>query len=152
MDGKMKREKLEASYTIEAAFILPLVFALMYGIIFMGFYLHDRIVMEQCAYEGAIYGSGHLLREKPEIEKYVEERLEGRLFVSSNKPVITIEQDRVSVELLGKADIPGFMEAILGYKQKKEIYVKRTFVYPCSADYIRKGLVVSEQIKKLWEK
>ena len=90
--------------------------------------------------------------ERPEIEIYVKERLEGRLFVSKIEQVnITIGSGKVSIELLGKADIPKFPEAILGYKQEKGIHVKRTFSYPCSVDYVRKGLVISEQIKKLWE-
>lgn len=153
MKGRLKIKRIEASYTIEVAYILPLAFACMYGIIFLGFYLHDRIVMEQSAWEGAVYGGGQLMSlERPEIETYVKERLEGRLFVSKIEQVnITIGSGKVSIELLGKADIPKFPEAILGYKQEKGIHVKRTFSYPCSVDYVRKGLVISEQIKKLWE-
>ena len=82
MKGRLKIKRIEASYTIEAAYILPLAFACMYGIIFLGFYLHDRIVMEQSAWEGAVYGGGQLMSlERPEIETYVKERLDRKSVV-----------------------------------------------------------------------
>lgn len=147
------KKKLEASYTVEASFILPIVFALLYGIIFLGFYLHDCTVMEQYAWEGAFYGAGQVEKAlASEIDTYVKSRLNGHLLVTELKnSEVTLKEDYVTVELTGKAEVPGFAEALLGYRQETGIRVKREVAYPCAADYVRKGLVISEQIKKLWE-
>lgn len=147
------KKKLEASYTVEAALILPVVFALLYGVIFLGFYLHDSTVMEQYALEGAFYGVGK--QEKvleSEIDYYVRSRLEGHLLVTELKSSrITREKNYVSVELSGKADRLGFAEALLGYRQETGILAERKVSYPCAPDYVRKGLIICEQMKKIWE-
>ena len=148
------KSKLNASYTVEAAFILPLVFALLYGIIFLGFYLHDHTIMQQCAWESAFYGAGQLeILDKSEIDDYLRERLKDRLLVSGVRR-ISIEQgdEEVTVELVGEASVLSFAKNLIGYHQRTDIHVKRAVPYPCQSDYVRKGLVISEQIKKLWKK
>ncbi len=148
------KSKLNASYTVEAAFILPLVFALLYGIIFLGFYLHDHTIMQQCAWESAFYGSGQLeTPDKSEIDEYLRERLKDRLLVSIVSQIhIEQEGDEVTVELAGKASVLNFARKLLGYQQESEIWIKRAAPYPCQADYVRKGLVISEQFRKLQNK
>ncbi|MBO5278067.1 MAG: pilus assembly protein [Lachnospiraceae bacterium] len=149
----MKR-KLNASYTIEAAFILPLVFALLYGIIFLGFYLHDHTVIQQCAWEGAFYGAGQTDKiSQGEIDAYIEEHLERRLLVSEITQ-ITVRSDKamVRVKVLGKAKVLGFSMRLLGYTQESRIQAERTAEYPCAAEYVRRGLIISEQLRGLWQK
>lgn len=149
----MKRG-LKASYTVEAAFILPLVFALLYAVIFLGFYLHDRAVMEQCAWEGAFYGAGQDRKvSESEIDHYIRERLEGRLLVTGTEKIeVHLQKKEVTAEISGEAGVPGFIEALLGYWREKEMHVKRSVPYPCAADYVRRGLVISEQLRKLLDK
>lgn len=147
------KKKLDASYTIEAAFILPLTFALLCGILFLGFYLHDHTVIQQCAWEGAFYGAGQI--DKPsegEIYSYIEERLEKRLLVSEVKQiVIDTGEDAVEVRVSGEAGVLNFSVGLLGYSQERSIQAERTEEYPCAADYVRRGLIISEKIRGLWK-
>ncbi len=133
---------------------MPLVFALLYGIIFLGFYLHDHTIMQQCAWESAFYGAGQLEDpDESEIDDYLRERLKGRLLVSSVSQVrIEREKEEVAVELIGEAAVLNYARNLIGYHQRTDIRVKRAAPYPCQAEYVRKGLVISEQIKKLWNK
>lgn len=146
--------KLEASYTVEAAFILPIVFALLYAIIFLGFYLHDHAVLEYCAWEGAFYGSGQIVQsQEAQIDAYIKERLQTRLFITELKESrITLQKNSVTVELSGEAAVPDFAEALLGYNQERGIVVRHTVSCPSAPEYVRRGLVISEQIKKLWDR
>lgn len=145
------KKGLEASYTVEAAFILPIVFALLYGLLFLGFYLHDRAVLEQCAWESAFYGAGQL--ENPsetEIDSYLRKQLKGGLLVSWIKEVeITQREKEVEVRLSGKASALNFTKALTGVSQRTALQVRRTAQYPNAAEYVRKRLVLIEQAKKL---
>ncbi len=148
------RKELEASYTVEAAFIFPLMFALLYSAVFLGFYLHDRAVMEQCAWEGAFYGAGQIIKpSEAQIDDYIRERIKGRLLVTGAGNIdVHLQTKEVTVEISGEAAVPGFTEALLGYRQEKGMQVRKKVPYPCAADYVRRGLVISEQFRKLWEK
>ena len=42
----MKNKKLKASFTIEAAFIVPLVMVVIVGVIFIAFMAHDMVTMD----------------------------------------------------------------------------------------------------------
>lgn len=154
LQGDRMKRKLNASYTIEAAFILPLVFALLYGIIFLGFYLHDHTVIQQCTWEGAFYGAGQTDKiSQGEIEAYIEERLEKRLLVSEITQItVSLEKTMVRVRVLGKAKILGFSVRLLGYTQESRIHAERTAKYPYAAEYVRRGLIIREQLCGLWKK
>lgn len=147
------KKSLEASYTVEAAFILPLVFALLYGIIFLGFYLHDHIAFEQIAWESAFYGAGQTQKpSEAEIEEYLRERLAGQLLVSNIQNMeITLQKEKVAIELSGDAEILSFARSLIGYRQESGICTKHAVSYPCAAEYIRKGLFIREQIGGLME-
>lgn len=146
------RKELEGSYTVEAAFILPLVFALLYGIVFLGFYLHDHVVIQQSAWEGVFYGAGQV-REVTETEvwSYIEERLDTSLLITEVQSArVILTDEAVSAEITAYADAPGFISAFAGIRRDGRIQVKRRADRPKAADYVRKGIVIREQLHKLW--
>lgn len=149
----MKR-KLEASYTVEAAFIIPVVFALLCGIVFLAFRLHDITVLRQTIWEGAFYGAGQLeTPSKKEIADYVEERLEDNLLISEESVVSVVqEKTGVSVRITGKSNTLQFVEGILGIKQNRKLQVQHTVEYPSAGRYVRNGLIISSKIKGLWKR
>ena len=51
------KKRLAGSYTIEAALIFPLIMTVIVFLIYCSFYLHDRAVMQSCAYQAALKGS-----------------------------------------------------------------------------------------------
>lgn len=148
------KKSLEASYTVEAAFILPLVFALLYGIIFLGFYLHDHVAFEQLAWETAFYGAGQTQRpSEAEIDEYLRERLEGQLLISDVRDIeIALQKEEVEIGLSGDAAVLGFARSLIGYGQESRLRAKHAVSYPCAADYVRKGLFLKEQLGGLMDR
>lgn len=55
-------KKLNGSFTVEAAFVIPIVLFIMTGLIYLGFYIHDRILLGLCAYQT---GMESVFEEKP---------------------------------------------------------------------------------------
>lgn len=148
------KHKLEASYTVEAAFIIPLVFALLCGIVFLAFRLHDVATLRQCAWEGAFYGAGQLeMVSKREISDYVKMQLEDNLLISGTSNVTVFQDsDKVSIGISGESESLRFAESLLGYEQGKYIDVKHTVKYSSAPEYVRKGLIISSKIKSLWKR
>ena len=148
------RRKLEASYTVEAAFMVPLVFALLCGIVFLAFRLHDVAMLRQCAWEGAFYGAGQLEKpSKKEISAYVQKHLEDNLLISETDAVaVRQENGGVSVEVHGKSESLQFAEALLGYGQERQIKAEHTVKYPSAPEYVRRELIISSRIKGLWDR
>ncbi len=53
----MKKTRLEGSYTIEAALLFPFILTVIVMIMYLSFFLHDRCVMNQSAYQAALRAS-----------------------------------------------------------------------------------------------
>lgn len=148
------RKKIEASYTVEAAFIIPLVFALLCGIVFLAFRLHDITILGQCAWESAFYGAGQAGKvTEEEISDYLEAQLKGTLLISQAEDVRVLQEEKgVSVSIAGKSESILFAEGLLGIRQKRQIRAEYTVGYPSASEYVRKGLIISSRIKSLWDR
>ncbi len=53
----MKKIRFEGSYTVEAALLFPFILSVIVFIIYLSFFLHDRCVMNQSAYQAALRAS-----------------------------------------------------------------------------------------------
>lgn len=53
----MKKLKLKGSYTVEASLLFPFILSVIVFIMYMSFFLHDRCVMNQSAYQAALRAS-----------------------------------------------------------------------------------------------
>ena len=102
----------KASYTIEASFIMPLIFSVIILLIYGSFYLHDKAVLSGSAYEAALYGS----RIEEENKDIIREqtRKKGSQIISekmlNTTDIITrvdVTKDKVVVTYTGKIKIPG---------------------------------------------
>ena len=49
----MIKRRMGGYFTVEAALILPMVILFMTTMLFVGFYVYDRCMLEHCAYEAA---------------------------------------------------------------------------------------------------
>ena len=56
----MIKRRTGGYFTVEAALILPMVILFMTTMLFVGFYVYDRCMLEHCAYEAAVRGSSSL--------------------------------------------------------------------------------------------
>lgn len=52
--SKVIRGRLKGSQTLEAAIVIPVVFFTIISLMYFVFYLHDRVVLEGCAYHSAM--------------------------------------------------------------------------------------------------
>ncbi|MBU5477926.1 hypothetical protein KQI69_01770 [Eubacterium sp. MSJ-13] len=42
-----KRYRISANYTVEAAFIVPMILGIIFAMIYMLFFLHDRVILQE---------------------------------------------------------------------------------------------------------
>lgn len=146
------RQKIEASYTVEAAFILPLVFVILCAIVFLAFRLHDAVMLGQCVWEGAFYGAGQTeeVSEK-EISDYVGEHIKDNLLISERgKLSVTQTKNKVSVRMEGTSKSLWFVEGLLGLKQENQIRAEYMVYRPLASEYVRNGMIISNKIKGSW--
>ena len=58
--------RTDGYFTVEAALLLPMVLLFITTMLFVGFYVYDRCMLEHCAYEAAVRGSSSLYRSNEE--------------------------------------------------------------------------------------
>jgi len=123
----VKKKKLNASMTVEAAFIVPIVLFIIFALMYLAFNLHDRVRMETVLEKalgkgdyvvaqrsdtdgGAIdydslneknnwgyFRSGNKQQEE-EIRKYIEEELEKGFFILEKEKILC-ETDGFAVKI-----------------------------------------------------
>lgn len=110
---KFKNTWIEAVYTIEAVFILPLLFFILLLLIYFNFYLHDRVcTIAQVHSMSLLYEEKQevgiierLLGKQEEInlkkEKQLKEKLNDVLWMSNYKEVV-LEQGRLKQKIIVK--------------------------------------------------
>lgn len=132
----MGKASVKGSYTIEAALILPGIFFVIIGLIYLGFYMHDKIrlqvitnetlikgkafirneailnsgsiVYEDYYERGILYCLNNDLKDKEEkIKTYIRTRLERGFFITSIKKInVTASQSELSVEIIAQMKFP----------------------------------------------
>ena len=113
---KYKKE-LNAVMTIEMSFIMPLVLACLVIIIFSGFCLHDKCVINKACMSAALRGSEEIKDSEAKeraIEAY-EEVIDGKLLAKwTLSPVFEIGVDSVVVRCEGSMSMcDGIISMIL---------------------------------------
>ena len=74
----MKRNYFKrAVFTVEAAFIVPLISMIIVSLIAYTYFVHESVWSKAAAYEAALYGTQHVANEKS-TEELISERLEAR--------------------------------------------------------------------------
>lgn len=127
MKKKFMRTKLNASATIEAAYIIPIIFFSLIAVIYLVFYLYDIMRAEADAdrllfemeKEYELYGD----REIPE-GKDVSGQLKGYLQAETVEAYITMLDGQYMVEVIVNMD--DFKVPILNKHLFPEIYIVRT--------------------------
>lgn len=148
------------SYTIEASLLLPFIFFVLIYFIYFAFYLHDKEVINHVAYETAFVGSVGGFIEKSTFREYdKEELLEysysriDKILISTNVRDITVEKGngKIKVSIFGEFLNPlsnGFGISLL---MDKEINIIQTVKIQNSPTYLKRGQVMLEKIKRVWE-
>lgn len=108
MRGKGKGDK-GGYMTVEASLIMPFVLAVIFFIIYAGFYQHDRCVMEQAAYRAALRGSSLYGADKEEKYCAVENTLEELTkdcFAAMDTSYEVVMRDQLVISSEGTLKIP----------------------------------------------
>lgn len=118
---------------MEAAMLMSVLIPVFVGIIYMGFYLHDKALLEGAAFEAVLYVSLHNVGDKNDIEaelrseNLIKDRLLGTRQIKSS---VSMGKDNVTVEYDGRFPVPGlvisyFTGKVLRINVKKEYSLKR---------------------------
>jgi len=100
-----KRKVYNAYFTVEATFIMPIVFLLIILILQYGFFCYEQSISVQCCYLAALRASNEWKMSESELEKYVtaeaEKLLEERTIYPlkrASNAVVTISGIDVEID------------------------------------------------------
>ena len=100
----MKKHGLNASFTIEMSFLIPIILFVFMEIVLCVFYFHDKNVLNSAAYEAAVVGSSKLRTKdgisEEELNKFLKERIRGKCVLFSSCQISTsMQEEEVLVEI-----------------------------------------------------
>lgn len=99
------RDRWDASYTIEAALVFPILFSVFVFLLFLTFYAHDVVVQKAVCYETALEAVHGGILEDAGVIRYIRPS-EEELFTYAQKRllagVIDGKDRRISMELKEK--------------------------------------------------
>lgn len=122
------RKKFKGSYTVEAAFIFPLVMSVIVLIIYLSFFIHDRAVMDAASYQAAMRGS-FVTSGKSDFLKKAEKAgdallKEALLVTRVSEKNIEMKNNTLTVTYSGIMNIPGGVNFIPGIPSELKMNVK----------------------------
>lgn len=117
----MVRQRYNGSFTVEAAFVLPLILFIIFAFLYLGFDLHDNVCIRTILDKYAIRAQDDL---RMLGEKKIEKRLEQQIQEEANKKLCITRLENVKVEVgiltihiqyseCRKLNLPG-VETLLG--------------------------------------
>lgn len=125
---------------MEATMLMSVLIPVFIGIIYLGFYLHDKALLEGAALETVLYASLHNVGDKNdnEVERRAEELVKGRLLGTRKiKSSVSMGKDNVTVEYGGTFFVPGLVVSYFTGKNPR-INVKKEHSLKRPGDTIRK--------------
>lgn len=150
----------EGSYTIEASLLLPFIIFILLYFLYFAFYLHDKEVMNNVAYEIALLGSSGGVIEESDFRSYDT----GELLAYGNKRIkevlistrlrdIKVENGNKEIKVYIYGEFLNPLSNGFGIVNlmEKEIKIFQAVKLQNSPEYVRKSQVIVERIKKLWE-
>ncbi len=117
MKKRGKKQKLQArgSYTVEASLLMGIILPVLVGIIYMGFFLHDRGFLQCAAYEAAVYASLHADDKDADVSAVAQVLAEGRTLGTRGVSVsASVDDRRADVAYEGNLQIPGMSADLFG--------------------------------------
>ena len=139
-------KKFKGSYTIEAAFLFPLIMSVIVLIIYLSFFIHDRAVMDAASYQAALRGS-LVTADKTDFiakaEKAGDELLKGALLVTRvNEKNIEMKNNTLTVTYTGIMSIPGGVNFIPGIPSELKLNVKSSATRLDPTGFVRSCRIV----------
>ena len=122
----IKTKKLQASFTIEATVIVPMILGIFALIVTLLFYYHDKNVVAAIAHETVVMGCDREEIEKQELEQYFREHTQGKLLVFSKvNPTVEIEKDTITIECVARRRMMKLQMKMSMNRTEPEQYIRR---------------------------
>ena len=123
----MSRGKSGGYFTVEAALIMPMVILFMTTMLFVGFYVYDRCMLEHCAYEAAVRGSSSLYRSNEEAyeitKKAVDTLPANKIFAARNlEYAISVTDSQIQVVYECDVNVP-LLQWLREYTQETNFHI-----------------------------
>ena len=135
----MKKVK-RGSFTIEAALLMPVIFLVLMGVLYLNFFVHNRAWLTAAAYEAAVSGSMEGYSKNGKV--YEKADIQGRMLGSTGLPVG--ENFSMQTSVTYRIEIPvGF----LGLKWKVKAVGKAVPLRPVG--WIRKVKSVRNAVEEV---
>lgn len=97
------KKTLKGSYTIEAAFIVPMILSLFVVLVYVLFYYHDKNIVAGAAYETLAMGTGRMEYDAEELSVFFQERIQGKLLLFGNiEDDIEIRKEEIRIQCEGR--------------------------------------------------
>lgn len=153
------KSERKASYTIEAAYIIPILFFIVLLFLYLNFYLHDRSIF--IARINELAEDYQETKEEYIIEKsYVEQRLTENLWMSEIENVeVKVSKTKISIKAKLSLSIPNngiyhlFLVAGFSYETEKEKWLlersETARILTSGTEMLGKIKGVSELIEKI---
>ena len=139
-------KKYKGSYTVEAAFIFPLVMSVIVLIIYLSFFIHDRAVMDAASYQAAMRGSlvtcdrSDFLKK---AEKAGDDLLKEALLVTRiSEKNIEMKNNTLTVTYSGIMNIPGGVSFIPGIPAELRLNAKSSATRLDPTGFVRSCRVI----------
>ena len=135
----MKCNYVPASFTVEAALLMTVILPVLLAILYYGFFLHDKGVLNGAAQQLTAqadlnnWKSGKNSKLSKQAKK-LEKMTGPSKKVSSS---VSVKKDKASASFQGTMSLPGLLPSLFGKSRLNTgASAKRTLLYP--ADVIRK--------------
>lgn len=98
--------KLKGSATIEMAFVMPVILLAFTAVVYIGFFFHDKNVLQALVYEGLVIGSSSYRMEAEVdtevVETFIREKAELRMiYFSLSELEVEVEAEEILVKAIG---------------------------------------------------
>lgn len=145
-------KRIQASFTVEASFVMPMIFYIVFALLYTAFYLYDMTVLqsslaecvwEQDAQEGYVFSSSQKKQERREIEERFKKK------TAQSLRVLDVENIKVSAETLYyqidvsvrlRITLPGSKVFLRGPASKKAVKYRRKRICPTAFARTYKGI------------
>lgn len=93
------KKSYRGSFTVEAAFVVPLMLMMFVVLISILFYYHDKNIVAGAAYETAVVGAERKEYDEQELGQYFQSRIRGKMILFSRvQDEIQIENECITVQ------------------------------------------------------
>ncbi|MDO4343586.1 MAG: pilus assembly protein [Eubacteriales bacterium] len=112
---RKRKQELKGSYTVEAALLMGILMPVLVGIIYMGFYLHDRAFAQAAAHEAAACASLAREDKSTDISSGAQKLVKGRMLGTRGMTAsVSAGTKEVTAAYEGNFQIPGMTASLFG--------------------------------------